>query len=134
MKRFLLVVPLFLSGCIGLGVDELYMNKGTQVYRAKCNGILRDIGDCLQLASEKCGGDFEVLLSQQEEVGSSGGAYGYSQLNASGSSNYNTNMYGNNAYTTGNNSWNGNSNTVTNSYNNKNINRILLFSCNNKNI
>lgn len=73
MKKIVLLGVLFLSACSslwGYGVEPGFIRDGVQVYRASCNGNLRDIGDCYTLASEQCGGDFEVVNSLENNKGS----------------------------------------------------------------
>ncbi|MBE6445561.1 MAG: hypothetical protein E7019_05905 [Alphaproteobacteria bacterium] len=59
MKKALLLFLFFLSACAT--VKPMYMKDGVMVYKATCNGIARDIGDCYVLASEQCAGNFEVV-------------------------------------------------------------------------
>lgn len=65
MKKLILASLMLLASCAT--VKPLYVKDGIQVYRATCNGLARDIGDCYALASEQCGGNFEVINSMEKE-------------------------------------------------------------------
>ena len=65
MKKLALIGFLFLTACAT--VKPMYMRDGVMVYRATCNGAIRDIGDCYALASEQCGGNFEVVNSLEDK-------------------------------------------------------------------
>ena len=65
MKKLILLGLVFLVSCAT--VKPIYVKDGVQVYRASCNGLVRDIGDCYALASEQCGGNFEVITSMENE-------------------------------------------------------------------
>ena len=75
MKKLALIGFLFLTACAT--VKPMYMRDGVMVYRATCNGAIRDIGDCYALASEQCGGNFEVVNSLEDK---SLGLYNKNQL------------------------------------------------------
>ena len=59
MKKLMLLSVLALSACTM--VKPVYVRDGVQVYKATCNGMIRDISDCYALASEQCAGSFEVV-------------------------------------------------------------------------
>lgn len=69
MKKIALASLLLVSGCIGLHDEPIYFKDNHQVYRAVCNGLARDIGDCYALASKRCGGEFEILEREDEDLG-----------------------------------------------------------------
>lgn len=133
MRKYILFITLLTSGCIGLGVDDLYVQNGVQVYRARCNGMARDIGDCMALASEKCNGNFQVLSSQEQDMGNINNTIGGANISGNSNSNYRTNVYnqGNQAaaYTRGNTSYNTNVAASSTSFNGKIINRQIFFFC-----
>ena len=65
MKKALLLGLVFLASCST--VKPVYVKDGVQVYRATCNGLIRDISDCYAKASEQCAGKFEVINSIENE-------------------------------------------------------------------
>ena len=70
MKKLVLLLVLFVSSCgFGLGVKPLYVHGENQIYRAKCNGTRRDIGDCYKQAYETCHGDFSVITDENDKGG-----------------------------------------------------------------
>lgn len=69
MKKIALASLLLVSGCIGLHDEPVYFKDNHQVYRAVCNGAARDIGDCYALASKRCGGEFEIIEKEKENLG-----------------------------------------------------------------
>ena len=85
MKKIFLLSTVFLSSCIGLYDKPLYMKDGKQVYMAVCNGSARDIGDCYELASRRCGPNYEVLEEKSEARGSVKQSYKSSDFNRNSS-------------------------------------------------
>ena len=59
MKKIVLLGLMLLAACAT--VKPMYVRDGVQVYRATCNGAIRDIGDCYALAAEQCAGKFEEV-------------------------------------------------------------------------
>lgn len=59
MKKIALLGFMLLAACAT--VKPMYVRDGVQVYRATCNGAIRDIGDCYALAAEQCAGRFEEV-------------------------------------------------------------------------
>ncbi len=68
MKKVFLSALFFLFGCVGLYDEPAYFNDNHQIYRAVCNGAGRDIGDCYALADKRCGGSFEIVEREREEI------------------------------------------------------------------
>lgn len=66
MKKLILCSILFITSCAM--VSPVYVRDGKQVYKATCNGLIRDIGDCYALASEQCMGSFEVINTIENET------------------------------------------------------------------
>lgn len=69
MNKIMLISLLLISGCVGLHDEPVYLKNGHQIYRAVCNGTMRDIGDCYSLANKRCGGSFELVDVEKENVG-----------------------------------------------------------------
>lgn len=145
MKKYVFLV-LLLSACATnrfLFTDE----NGNQIYQADCGGMWNNInmGDCLKLAGETCPLGFNILLANEQIIGSNFGVQNYGNINtntnAFGQSNFNANAniygYGNNLY--GNAYGNTNSNAYLNSrtsFNSGgfgggsyNYSRYLIYSC-----
>ena len=64
MKILLVLALLFtVQGCesYGLGVRQLYVDNGKQVYEAQCNTTRHTIGDCKSQAYQTCKGPFTEL-------------------------------------------------------------------------
>ena len=66
MKKLILCSILFITSCAM--VSPVYVRDGKQVYKATCNGLIRDISDCYALASEQCMGSFEVINTIENET------------------------------------------------------------------
>ena len=68
MKALLFSFLLLLVSC-GTGVSKSHQAGGKQVYKAKCNGGLRDISSCHEQASEQCGGKYKVFGQEKTSTG-----------------------------------------------------------------
>ena len=66
MKKGLLALVLFVASCAA--VRPVYVYEGKQVYKATCNGLIRDISDCYALASEQCLGNYEITDTIENET------------------------------------------------------------------
>lgn len=66
MKRALFFIFLFLIGCsTNMKVTPAFTMGNNQIYKATCNWSNHDITDCYQLASQYCGGRFNVVKELQ---------------------------------------------------------------------
>jgi hypothetical protein len=62
-KIGLTLLTLMLSGC--MTTRMAYVQNGTEVYEANCNGLARTIADCYAQASKKCNGKFKEVNKDQ---------------------------------------------------------------------
>lgn len=51
----LLFTTALITGCIGTGYEETYAPDGTKLYRAYCNGRIRSMAKCYDIAHSVCG-------------------------------------------------------------------------------
>jgi predicted PP-loop superfamily ATPase len=67
---FSALLSLVVAGCVspGLGVRKLYVDQGTQVYEASCNGTRHTVGDCKSQAYETCQGRFKELSKDSRDT------------------------------------------------------------------
>ena len=66
MKKLILFLIFLITSCAM--VSPVYVRDGKQLYKATCNGLIRDISDCYALASEQCMGSFEVINTVENET------------------------------------------------------------------
>jgi len=68
MKKAGIAILLLLAGCSSLSphVEYLYDSSNGPVYEAYCNGTANTIGQCYQLAANKCGGDFKIMNKSEK--------------------------------------------------------------------
>jgi len=128
MKKYLLISVLCVASC---ATNSFLYNdeNGTPVYQAKCGGTYLTYGDCLKKMGEICPRGFNVLMANENQIGTVSG------YDLTGGSQYNT--YGHStAYGLGNsiNAY-GRSNTYgsfsgnANGYALNSYERYVIYSC-----
>lgn len=62
MKKLLLIIVLFLTGCVS--ATKTYTPEGKMGFSISCNGTANNMGDCEQKAGEICGARGYTTYSQ----------------------------------------------------------------------
>lgn len=71
MKKALVIISIFLSGCAQLkqGQMQPVIPETGNAYFTTCSGSVEDWGSCNRKAKNTCKGDYEILHKHESAVG-----------------------------------------------------------------